>query len=239
MNPRQRRGVMLMILAGLGAIVIFIMIIGYVGNVQSQADARVGEMTNVLQLQADLDPYQPVTPDTVKTVQIPKRWVTGAFIQDLGGLQGKVAATKLPAGAYLQQGMVVDAPALKPGQREIAIMIDAETGVAGKVLPGSVVDVYSSFDATQANGAAGTGPCAIRILNRVQVINVGQLRASTDKQSGGGSVVPVTFALDPDETLRLTYAESFAKKVRLALVGGSQDPAAPTNRLCQTPSAGK
>lgn len=241
MNPRQRRGVLLMILAALGAVMVFVVVIGYVGNVRDRAAAEVGQMTTALQVQSKIPAYQAPTSADVRTVQIPRRWVTDAFVTDPGGIQGKVAAADIPAGAYLQQGMLVDAPALKPGQREIAIMVDAETGVAGMVQPGSIVDVYSSFDAAQGGAGNGSPPCAVRVLNRVQVINIGKLTQQADGKQQGvtNTVVPVTFALDPSDTLRLTYAESFARKVRLALVGGSNDSQAPANTLCQTPVAGK
>jgi pilus assembly protein CpaB len=239
MNPRQRRGLLMMILAAVGAVFIFVTVIGYVGRVQADADAAVGEMTTVLQTQTNVEPYQPVGVTSVRQTRIPKKWATGAFVVNLAELQGKVAAGPIPGGAYLQRGMLVDAPSLRPGQREIAIMIDAETGVAGKVTPGSIVDVYSSFDSTTQN--RGREACAVRILNRVQVIDVGRLRQEPDAKQQGvvNNVVPVTFALDGEETLRLTYAESFARKVRLALVGGTQDDKAPQNRLCQTPAAGR
>ncbi|RAY14411.1 Flp pilus assembly protein CpaB [Actinomadura craniellae] len=236
MNPRQRRGVLLMILAGLGAIVVFVMVLGYVGNVRAEAQAEVGEYTRVLQLQSRVEAYQPINAASVREVQIPKRWTTDAFVRSVAELQGKVASGPLPPGAYLQHGMVIEAPILKPGQREIAIMIDAETGVAGKVMPGSIVDVYSTFDAVPNSRNAA---CAVRILSRVQVIDVGQQRASGDgKQPGtSGQVVPVTFALDAGQVLDLTYAESFSRKLRLALVGGTADLRTPPSQQCRVPTA--
>jgi pilus assembly protein CpaB len=249
MNPRQRRGVLLMILAALGAVFVFITVLGYVGKVQADADAAVGDMTTVLQVQSPIEAFQPISAAQMKQTQVPKKWSTAAFITNIADLQGKVAAGSIPQGAYLQQGMLLDAPQLSPGQREIAIMIDAETGVAGKVMNGSIVDVYATFDSTQ-NGREVTAACAVRVLNRVQVINVGRVQAGTREGSGAGgqddeprqtsasgSVLPVTFALDSDQTLKLTYAESFANKVRLALVGGAQDAQPPFNRLCETPQA--
>ncbi|MFB4312842.1 Flp pilus assembly protein CpaB [Actinomadura sp. 21ATH] len=248
MNPRQRRGVLLMILAALGAVFVFITVLGYVGKVRADADAAVGEMTTVLQVQSKVDAFQPISASQMKQTQVPKKWTTPAFITNLADLQGKVAAGAIPQGAYLQQGMLLEAPALQPGQREIAIMIDAETGVAGKVMNGSIVDVYATFDSTQ-NGRQTTAACAVRILNRVQVINVGKVQAASpdagkqpntaQASQNSGSVLPVTFALNSNDTLGLTYAESFARKVRLALVGGTQDAKPPFNRLCETPQAGR
>ncbi|MEO3822515.1 Flp pilus assembly protein CpaB [Actinomadura sp. B10D3] len=245
MNPRQRRGVLLMITAAIGAVFVFIMVIGYVQSVQADADAAVGEMTTVLQVQSDVEAFQPIPAASVREAKIPKKWASGAFITQLADLQNKVAAGRIPRGAYLQQGMLQDRPALRPGQREIAVMIDSETGVAGKVVNGSIVDVYSTFESISGSRQ---GPCAVRILDRVQVINVGPERQVTDtrgnqSQAGGGGVtsgaLPVTFALSAEETLRLTYAESFSRKLRLALVGGPEDVKPPANRLCNTPAAGR
>ncbi|WP_067830966.1 Flp pilus assembly protein CpaB [Actinomadura kijaniata] len=233
-----------MVVAALGAVFVFVSVIGYVGRVQADANAAVGEMTTVLQIQTDVEAFQPIAAAAVREVQIPKKWATNAFVTQLADLQNKVAAGRIPTGAYLQQGMLQDRPALRPGQREIAVMIDAETGVAGKVVNGSIVDVYSTFESV---AGSRSGPCAVRILSRVQVINVGPERQVTNdraqQQSGGGGVtsgaLPVTFALTGDETLRLTYAEAFSRKLRLALVGGQQDPRPPANQLCQTPTVGK
>ncbi|TDC80842.1 Flp pilus assembly protein CpaB [Actinomadura sp. 7K507] len=250
MNPRQRRGVLLMITSAIGAVCVFVLVIGYVQNVQADADAAVGEMTTVLQVQSDVEAFQPIAAASVRETEIPKKWATGAFITQLADLQNKVAAGRIPRGAYLQQGMLQDRPALSPGQREIAVMIDSETGVAGKVVNGSIVDVYSTFESISGSRE---GPCAVRILDRVQVINVGPERQVTDTRGnqppeaggGGGSggvtsgALPVTFALSADETLRLTYAESFSRKLRLALVGGQEDTKPPANRLCNTPAAGR
>ncbi|WP_019634362.1 Flp pilus assembly protein CpaB [Actinomadura atramentaria] len=243
MNPRQRRGVLLMAAAAAGAVLVFVTVLGYVGRVRSDADAAVGQMTTVLQAGADVAAFDPVTSAPLRQVRIPKKWSTGAFVTNVAELQGKVAAGAIPAGAYLQRGMFLDEPSLRPGQREIAIMIDAETGVAGKVRNGSIVDVYASFDSTQ-NGDRTTSACAVRVLNRVQVINAGEVQQGSrgDGKSaaqGASEVMPVTFALNSDDVLKLTYAESFARKVRLALVGGSQDAKPPFNKLCETPQAGR
>ncbi|GLY85318.1 Flp pilus assembly protein CpaB [Actinoallomurus iriomotensis] len=239
MNPRQRRGLLLVIVAAVGALVVFVSVLAYVGRVRADARASVGELTTVFQVQSAVAAYQAVTVGNLRRVGVPRRWMSGAFVQSVAELQGTVAAADIPVGAYLQRGMVVPAPELQPGQREIAIMIDAEAGVAGKVKPGATVDVYSTFDAAQQGSSSAA--CAVRILNRVRVIDVGNLRSEPDAQQQGvvNQVVPVTFALDSDETLKLTYAESFSRKVRLALVGGAKDATPPFNRLCHTPEAGK
>jgi pilus assembly protein CpaB len=159
---------------------------------------------------------------------VPQKWTPKTMISDPSALNGQVAGADLPAGAYLQYGMLVSAPALQPGQREIAIIIDAETGVAGKVHPGSIVDIYGTFPA-QAKRRA----CATRIIRMAKVIQVGQLTAQrTGEAAKTSEVVPITFALSSADSLKLTYAESFASKVRLALIGGTDSTPPPIGQIC-------
>jgi pilus assembly protein CpaB len=224
MNPRQRRGVLLMIAAALGAIVVFVAVVGYLGSIR----AEVGEKTEVLQLKQAVPAYTTLTPDMFQKVMVPQKWTPNTMIRDVSALNGQVAGADLPVGAYLQYGMLVSAPALQPGQREIAIIIDAETGVAGKVHPGSIVDIYGTFPA-----AAKRKACATRIIRMAKVIQVGQLTAQrTSDSAKANEVVPITFALSDADSLTLTYAETNATKVRLALIGGNDTTAPRVGQIC-------
>lgn len=231
MNPRQRRGVLLMILAALGAVAVFVVVLSYVGQVRAQ----VGNMRPVLQLTRDVPANTAITGDMVKQVQAPQKWTPDTMVTTHADLQGMVAATDLPQGAYMQEGMLVPSPALQQDQREIAIMIDAETGVAGKVDPGSVVDIYAAFPGNQDDSS-----CAVRVLSSVRVINVGELTTEEDASNSAeqNDVVPVTFALSARQSLELTYAESFAETVRLARIGGvGSDTPPEVGRICDVPRA--
>ncbi|MBO2463770.1 Flp pilus assembly protein CpaB [Actinomadura violacea] len=216
MNPRQRRGVLLMVLAALGAVAIFVSIVGYVGSVR----AEVGVKTDVLKLRRPIAAFTPLTGDDLERIRVPKRWSPDTMVTDPGQLDGKVAAADLPAGAYLQTGMLVPGPVLQPGQREIAIMIDAETGVAGKVHKGMPVDIYATYQTQQGNQQQS---CAARIVKAAKVIQIGQeTRVQNEKNNSvTDSQVPITFALSAADSLKLTREESFADKIRLALIGGS------------------
>jgi len=224
-----------MILASIGAFAVFFAVLGYVSSVRAQ----VGDFRTVLQLKQDVQANASVTKSMVEEQQVPKKWLGGSFISDPAELDGKVAVKNLSKGSYLNDGMVIDAPKLAAGQREIAILVDAETGVAGKVKPNSRVDIYATFRSTGGNQE----PCAVRILANAQVVDVGKLR--TEKKSGEGQsevqlnqVVPITFALSPAESLTLTNAESFATKVRLALVGPGNASVLPGERVCGVPDEG-
>ncbi|WP_018655770.1 Flp pilus assembly protein CpaB [Actinomadura flavalba] len=216
MNPRQRRGALLMILAALGSIVVFVSVIGYVGSVR----AEVGVKTDVLRFKQPVAAFTQVTEANVERVRVPRRWSPDTMISNLAELEGKVAAADIPAGAYLQRGMVVPGPALAPGQREIAIMIDAETGVAGKVHKGMLVDIYATY---QKQVGQSQQSCAARIVKGARVIQIGDMTKVPNARNTNlsESVVPMTFALSAADSLKLTREESFASKIRLALIGGT------------------
>ncbi|GAA1839323.1 Flp pilus assembly protein CpaB [Actinomadura bangladeshensis] len=227
MNPRQRRGVLLMILAAIGAVAVFVSVVSYVGSVR----AEVGIRTSVLKLKQPVPAYTTVTSGMLERIEVPRKWTPPTMISDLRQLAGQVAATDLPQGAYLERGMLIPAPDLKPGQREIAIMIDAETGVAGKVKPGMRVDIF----ARQVRD--GQVACASRVIRAARVIQVGeQTRQRGQNPADVEEVVPVTFALSLEDTQNLTYIESNSAKVRLALIGpGQADEAVQLAPLCTNP----
>jgi pilus assembly protein CpaB len=216
MNPRQRRGILLLTLAALGLLGVFVLVAGYVSDVRAEVDPKV----RVLALSKAAEKDKAVTDDMVKTVELPERWAPRTAIRDRARLIGQVASSNLPAGALLQEGMIASPPQLGTGEREIAILVDAETGVAGKIGPGAAVDIVATFPGDQQSG---TKPVATVVVKGARIIDVGQpaLKGGNgvrEQQQDPQQVVPVTFALNPREVLRVTYAESFSQEVRLSLL---------------------
>lgn len=212
MNPRQRRGVLLVGLSIVGAIAVFVSIANFVADVQS----RVGPMTSVLRLSTDAPPFAEMTPEMVELVDLPERWSPDNALTDAVEVAGLVTNVNLPAGTVLQEGMLVEPPQLEAGQREMAILVDAETGVAGKIGRGSVVDVYATFPSDEEVPAQ-----AIIMVENARILDVGVPTSTTEADATGGfsegQVVPVTFALSIEESLSLSYVRSFADNVSLAL----------------------
>ena len=99
--------------------------------------------------------------------------------------------------------MLVTPPEINEGEREVAILVDAATGVAGKIEPGRNVDVIASYGAVAAdpdNGVKAEPARSIVIVPGAKVIAVGTPRQkpannAQDAQAGPRQVVPVTFAL--------------------------------------------
>ncbi|TPQ19631.1 Flp pilus assembly protein CpaB [Streptomyces sporangiiformans] len=229
MNSRQRRGVILLVLSVLCALGAFAGVLSVIRDVNS----KVGPEVAAYRLKSDVAPYRELSADQFEKVSMPERWLSSTAVTNLSQIRGKIAVTRLEKGSLLQTDMIVDRPALKAGQQEIAIMIDAATGVAGKINPGSRVNIYATFQAENDNGKDQSKV----IVENAEVIDVGKLTAldpsqnSDDRRRTANEAVPITFALDTADAQRVAYAESFASHVRLALVAGGSDTAvAPGDR---------
>ena len=219
MNPRQRRGVLLLGLGFVGAVIVFFAVAGYVADVRRD----VKPTTTVFVLKRTVEAQQQITPDLLVRREKPIKYVPRTAITDIAAVGNRVAGQPLPRGAELQEGMLVDPPAVAPGQREISVLISADTGVAGKIQPGDLVDIEATFAGDNRSVAR-----ARTVISAAQIVTIGAPRSGTgrrnfgaDGQAGGGegaSVVPVTFALSPRGVLVLTYAEQYADGIRLARI---------------------
>ena len=202
--------------AAAGLIGVFVLIAGYVSAVAKQ----VGPKVDILELAQPVAAYQPITPAMLGEVSVPAKWAPRNALRSASDAVDLVSNVALPAGTELEQGMLTAPPALQPGQQEIAILIDAETGVAGQVTPGSVVSIIATF----AGNNQGTKNSAQVVVPDAKVLDVGTPTTTGGSATGsspavgGNQVVPVTFALSPEQVLQVSYAESFAQKVRLSMV---------------------
>ncbi|MGW4029934.1 Flp pilus assembly protein CpaB [Streptomyces sp. NPDC004838] len=214
MNSRQRRGVILLLISVLCALAAFAGVISVISDVNS----KVGPEVTAYRLKADVPPYTELRPNQFEEVSIPRRWLSDSAVTDVSAVSGKIAVTQLRKGSLLQEDMIVKRPALAAGEQEIAIMIDAATGVAGKIAPGDLVNIYATF-----SGRDKSEDDQSRIIvPNARVIDVGRLTPLEPKKDDRGSAlreaVPITFALGTADAQRVAYAESFAETVRLALL---------------------
>ncbi|MGW4009669.1 Flp pilus assembly protein CpaB [Streptomyces sp. NPDC004763] len=223
MNSRQRRGIILLILSVLCALGAFAGVLSVINDVKS----KVGPEVTAYRLKSDIEPYTELGAAQFEKIEMPERWLSENAVTDLSQVRGKIAVTKLKAGSLLQTDMIVDTPALRPGQQEVAIMIDAATGVAGKITPGATVNVYATFEGQRE----GDPDQSKIIVTNAKVIDVGDITAlepdEDSREREPTDAVPITFALSTIDAQRITYAESFARRVRLALVAPGGDTTVP------------
>lgn len=231
MNPRQRRGAILLAVAVVGAVAVFFGTATYIADVRSQVDP----LTEVLVSTRPVTALQPLSRDALEVREMPERWVPAGALRSPAEVEGLVAANEIPAGSLLQQGMLEEEPDLAESERELAIFVDAETGVAGKIGPGEVVDIYATFP---ADAEAGTTSRSEIVVSSARILEVGQVTTRQADSDDGGfaqdEVVPVTFALSVRESLVLAYVESFAETVRLGRVApGDEQPLDAGERVYQ------
>ncbi|MEV7679519.1 Flp pilus assembly protein CpaB [Streptomyces sp. NPDC088341] len=215
MNSRQRRGVILLLLSVLCAFAAFAGVLSVISDVNS----KVGPEVAAYRLKEDVAPYTPLQVNQFEKITMPKRWLSDNAVTDLAVVSGKIAVNQLKKGSLLQDDMIVKRPALANDEQEIAIMIDAATGVAGKITPGDLVNIFATFAADNEGAQAQSRI----IVPNAKVIDVGRLTAlepdeNDRNRSGVKQAVPITFALKTKDAQRVAYAESFAQHVRLALL---------------------
>ncbi|WP_101254535.1 Flp pilus assembly protein CpaB [Streptomyces barkulensis] len=216
MNSRQRRGVILLLLSVLCAFAAFAGVLSVINDVES----KVGPEVTAYRLSKNVPAYRALDESVVEKVRIPRRWLPRTAVTATDEFSGKIATNPLKKGSLLQSDMITDQPELREGEQEIAIMIDAATGVAGKIRPGSTVNIYATFQDKKENEISRV------IVSNARVIDVGELTPIT-KENGDinreSEAVPITFALNTLDTQRVAFAESFAVNVRLALVAPGSD----------------
>jgi len=211
MNPRQRQGLLLVVVAAAGLIGVFVLVANYVSGVSKQ----VGPKVNVLTLVKPLQAFQPVTTADLGYVLLPQRWVPGTALRDPSEAVGQISQVPLPTGTELERGMLTGRPSLQPGQEEFALPVDQTTGVAGQVQAGSVVNIVATF-----SGSGQSKVASARVV-------VSDVTVQIAAQSGNGSSGVVTLALTPQQVQEVAYAESFAQKVWLSLVAPGTTGAQP------------
>lgn len=104
-------------------------------SVISDVNSKVGPEVSAYQLKSDVAPYTALSSGQFEKIKMPKRWLSTNAVTDLSEVDGKIAVTQLRKGSLLQSDMMQKSPELQPGEQEIAIMIDAATGVAGEDHP--------------------------------------------------------------------------------------------------------
>lgn len=210
MNPRQRQGLLLVMLAAAGLLGVFLLIANYVSSVSKQ----VGPKTQILVLIRPLPAYQAVTAADLGLITVPQKWAPSNALTAPDQAIGLISTSPMLAGTDLEQGLLTQEPLLTPGNLEMAITIDAESGVAGQITQGSLVDVIAVYG---SSGGTGKGVAKI-VVPYVRVLGV--------PPAGANGSGPIALSVTPQQSLQISLAEATASKLLLALVapGSSSTP---------------
>jgi len=232
LNPRQRRGLVLLAVAAIGAVGSFTSLRAYVADVRS----AVGPLAPVLQLSRDVAVNRPVEAADTTVVRVPRRWLPDTAVADVSEIQGLVAAAPLRAGSYLQSDMVGPPPQLLPGQRSVLLAVPPDS-IAGEVRAGDRIDVLAALD-KQRTGAGVSGSRIV--VNAALVLGVVRVATGAGAADGDDSAsqVRLTLALSAAESQALNWAQSVATKLSVSLVGPDSAPVpAPARDFTPDPTA--
>jgi pilus assembly protein CpaB len=215
--------VLLLALAAAGLLGVFALVANYVSDV----DTQVGPKVSVLVLTKDAKKNEAISDNMMSEKLIPRRWAPRSAL-NRSQVIGLVAGSDLARNSILQEGMLVSPPQLAQNEREVAILVDASTGVAGKIEQDSKVDIIAAYPGDQNDSAKPNRSVVVVAGARVLAVGQPRLKSSGGVQDGNAQadptqVVPVTFALTKEQELQVSYAQSFAQDVRLALVPPGED----------------
>lgn len=226
MNPRQRRGVLLLVLALVvaGAVVVGISV--YVADVQAQ----LGPMQTVLRLTEDVEELDPVSADAVEEVEMPERWVPRWAVTDPDDLAEQVAATDLPAGTFLQDSALRSDPLLAELHEKVALDLDPEAAVGCEIEPGDIVDIHATF------GSDGGASTTSLLVEQVLVLRIRD--GDPDRCGGEDGVVRVILAVDRLKVAKLTNAKETAVGIHLSQRRASDEADIPAGQRSYTRSGG-
>lgn len=209
MNPRQRRGVIFMLLAALTALVLFFVSVNYVGSV----NAKISPTTTVYRTTAKIAAFAVITENELLAVQVPKKWTNTQAATDIEALVGRRVAFTIGQGTFVGNDMLLPPSSLNADEREIALTVDAKTGIAGRIQSGDFVDVYAVFGDSPENGASKVLVRQVRVVSVRGVVTRSETSARDELSQQ--QVIPVTLALTATDALTVTFADAFATSVRL------------------------
>lgn len=101
------------------------------------------------------------------------------------------------------------------GMRGVSVAVNEVVGVAGFVIPGTMVDVLVTGRAMGGGGAAAQGDITRTILENVRVLAAGQ-KVEQDREGKPQTVAVITLLVSPDDASKLTMAANDGK-IQLAL----------------------
>lgn len=218
MDRARRRGLILLLIAGGLAAITGVLFFNYLEGLRRE----VGDTTEVVVAAQDITARSLITRDMLATSTIPVRYFHDLYVVDPSELAGQmVALVDISEGEILQRNVVHSNAGLEPNMRAVSMAVNQVTSVGGNVRPGNRVDVIVSFTPPGEDSE----PVTMVLLQDVEVLAVSSLLPPVE--AGGparflptGEILSdatVTFALTPQDALRLTYMSNFAEEVRLMI----------------------
>lgn len=226
MKARLLGGIAALVLAVVGAILLFV----YVQGAAARAQAGL-EPVNVLVVQERI-PAGTKAADLgskVKSSSIPKSAVPAGALASLGDAEGKVTAVDLEPGEQLLAARLVDPRDLVPGTvpvpdglEEVTLLLTPERLLGGRIEAGDKVTVYTSFKSEEDMPAGARVPAEVKgwkqstgiLFHDVLVTAVQKAEPDTKKTGSEAEATPNGVAM-PNGSAFVTLARTDAQAAKL------------------------
>jgi len=218
-NPKTTAtliGLVAIILAGIAAWLVY----GYLQEKERESQMARMDVQQIVVANVDLEYGSVLKAADMKLVDWPKASLPAGHSTNVEILVGRITATTIKAGSPILASQLAPAdteggimPYLIPdGSRAFTVAVNEVVGVAGFVLPNSIVDVIATVNSPYTRSSYDNRISKI-ILQKVKVLAIGQI---LEQQEGKPVVVPtVTLQLKPAEAEKLALASE--NKVQLIL----------------------
>ena len=209
-------GVAAVIVASLAAYLVY----GYLTAKEQEAAQQKMGVQSIVVAAAEIPFGARLQAPQMKTADWPKASLPEGYSTDPKALEGRMTVATVPTGSPILESNLASAKAetgvlsfiIPPGHRAITVGVNEVVGVAGFVLPNSVVDVVATVNSPYMSNAADSRVSKI-ILQNIKVLAVGQI---LEQKEGKPAMVPtVTLDVLPDEAEKLALASE--NKVQLIL----------------------
>ena len=214
MNPRRRRGLLLLCVAlasgGLAA--------SEVHDREQRAAERIGPEVEVLVAARDLRAGSRIGRGAIGARRVPARFVPPDALPSRDAVIGARTAAPVAAGGYLtaslfEDGGRRDGGALRQGERAVTVEVTGGAAVA-TLPPGARVDVLVSTEAEAGGGRTTMALAGAKLLS-VEAGATGEATTAQDGAPTSGPAALATLRVSVEQAIYLTAADNFAREIRI------------------------
>jgi len=195
------------------------MVYNYLNTKEQETAKAKTEVQPVVIAAADIPFGSKLQAAQMKTTDWPKTSLPVGSSSDTKALEGRLAVTNIKTGSPIIEDSLAPVSAetgvlsyiIPPGHRAITVAVNEVVGVAGFVLPMSIVDVIATLNNPYIT--SGESRISKIVLQNVKVLAVGQI---LEEKEGKPVTVPtVTLDVTPEQAEKLALASE--NKVQLIL----------------------
>lgn len=176
-------------------------------------------LSNIVVAKVDIPLGARIGAEHLTTVQVPLAAMPAGTFTTLDQLPGRIAITKISAREPILASRLAPVGAsgglsamIPGGYRAMTVRVDDETGIAGFLVPGTLVDILAVISANDSK----QGPISKIVLQNIKVLANGQNLDQPKDEREATSVKTITLQVTPDQSEKLALASSEGK-LRLAL----------------------